>query len=758
MTQKHPLCLYNGEIKELQASDSLVSYTVFNVLDYHAVADCYMPTSTTVSGTDNTAAFQAAIDAAYSYIYDTYGGWTNSAIESKVAVVFFPSGVYKISGTLNVNLGMCLIGEDTKIITTSLTGGDVILIQPEQTLYPNTPTSILNQAASLTQIKKVIVRNLIFSTGNLLETSPNTSLKTSGYCLHLRRVSNAEISNVEIRGMVNGIHIDGCTDVKINNIEIECPANFDSSVPPQMTTTGAITNSALVRFSSYYGNASYPALESPSKSNNYNREKFHHLFTSSITNFTLRCGYQSEYAIYVESADGLIISNGYSSYAAKYAFYFCGQFLHSYLPHLLGIVQTNNIYFDVGPTNQVNITSNAYAGIAPLYFTNCFFGDCANTGLNISGNYVGEVYFNNCSFMWNKYYCVVVSSTSLKLFVDTCHFSQSALSVYSGTYSALLSCLSAKVLSLNNCDFTGAGLTSTYAMCGIYLTGSIETISIVKNNFLNCGYYGDILENSVTVATKSIIGNTTNRTTKINSIFSSLIDTTGIIIAGAAATSGNILKGDGSKYIGSIPGVLSIAGSATPFTLVASNYNCLVSNMTLTLGLSGQLGVANGGTGVSTIDSGYAIKANGQQNFSKFPIYDDNALVTFTDGTTPRKVSITNTTASTTYTTGALVVSGGIGVSGNICILVGYGFYCDSKLLIGKTSNTYYVCHSTASGVYIASGASGVIIGQNTTGTISIGDGATANNPIYIKVDGSTKQIVAGTTLPTGYKYLIVPP
>lgn len=77
-----------------KASFSLINGAVINVLDYGAVGDYNEGSGT---GTDNTAAFQAAIDAANAL--------------PKNGAVYIPTGWYKITAALNVPYGVSIYGD-----------------------------------------------------------------------------------------------------------------------------------------------------------------------------------------------------------------------------------------------------------------------------------------------------------------------------------------------------------------------------------------------------------------------------------------------------------------------------------------------------------------------------------------------------------------------------------------------------------------------------------------------------------------------
>jgi hypothetical protein len=140
-------------------------------------------------------------------------------------------------------------------------------------------------------------------------------------------------------------------------------------------------------------------------------------------------------------------------------------------------------------------------------------------------------------------------------------------------------------------------------------------------------------------------------------------------------------------------------------------------------------------------------------------------------GATGSIVKINGTTNATSAASGALIVDGGIGVAKSIYIgtnltvafytsFLGSAILANNVPLMSYNSSgeaRYAILLDSWNNWTIAGGGVNVNIGANSTGTITIGNSTSVSDPVYIKVAGYVKQITASLTLPSGYKYLIVP-
>lgn len=892
MTQKHPLCLRNGEISTRSGK------AIFNIEDYGAINDgmvTWISGNYTISGTDNSVAIQAAINAASTYAIANGDVYNGQNIE--IPIVFFPPGMYLVSNTITISNSMALVGENTQILvdnrsTAYLTTKDVFFANY---IYSNgyvdigDPNSVSDVNVGYFKYLKFI--NIDITTGwkdrNAGTITTFTWTKTTGFAIHVRRSVNLEISNVNIQGILNGIWLQGCTNAHIDNVSIY----VDS---PNLISSG----SACIKLS--------PMRKSTDTALNpytYDQD-YHKVYTSSIT----RCiiGSVADFGILIEGADGLVISDIYMTTRVAtikmkgFNLYLKSSTSGLEIPYLLGIVQINNIYFDsvdpsFSPHEKINIEATQYTNISDIFITSCFFGNRPSNAINILGNSTDKIHailISSCMFNALTSFGISASDApTLFLSIVGCSF----LSCCSLATQAYISIDDINSIIITECYFTPiAGSLGN----GINLSGSISKASI-SNNIFDAITNTDI-NNTATISNISQVGNITSKTTKIATSIPGSLSISGVIssattisgtnacltvstydanyysanLTGAiktgfqlvsykianhpltinistnpslttcflwsiqqaplftsaygivfhhnaasfeigasnpatnsfiatnktfmsmifadgtvnfpqgikianGATNGNILKGNGTAFVSVAPGVLTLAGAAAPFTLSVSNANCLVSNSTFTIGLSGQLEVANGGTGVSTLDDGYAIKARGQQNFSIFPIFDSGSNISLGYSTYTRTVSIagitsiTNATASSATSNGALVVAGGVGIAkqlyvgDNIYLASGKYIYYSTTQLLGSTGSQirlgYQSTQSLSIGDYCTStigigygSTGGIYIGQSATGDINIGyalnpanfitlgTGSSAAYPVKMKL-GTVKNIQTKT-------------
>ena len=164
----------------------------------------------------------------------------------------------------------------------------------------------------------------------------------------------------------------------------------------------------------------------------------------------------------------------------------------------------------------------------------------------------------------------------------------------------------------------------------------------------------------------------------------------------------------------------------TPFTIVRSTGVTTIKSLTLTNALS----VANGGTGSATqnfVDLTTTQTAAGAKTFS--------AITT-----------ISNATASTSTTTGALVVTGGVGIGG---ALFGTSAKLSSFLNIGASTTTgkqLIVNQTGASGYFLSGEVSGTEIGYwyYDASTIQLSSKAATRALTFLTTDTERMRISSG--------------
>ena len=128
----------------------------------------------------------------------------------------------------------------------------------------------------------------------------------------------------------------------------------------------------------------------------------------------------------------------------------------------------------------------------------------------------------------------------------------------------------------------------------------------------------------------------------------------------------------------------------------------------------------------------YMTEAANGGNIGELKTYIDNNFLKLSGGTVTGVTTFSNTTASTSTTTGAVKISGGLGVAGNIYANKVYGAvwndfaeyrtYKDSKPNPGQVvvecgDDTVKLCdHRLSKGAMITSDTAGIVIGQKTKG------------------------------------------
>lgn len=182
-----------------KASFSMIDGIFLNVKDYGAIGD---------GVADDTAAIQAALTAAESTIFNADVG--------RGKTVFFPTGLYKITSTLNLGASHCtLLGEGPR---------------SSSIVYEPATGTALYAAAGLVSfnIKSLDIR------GSLLGNT-----HTSGWGLHI--VGPARFNtfdDVNVSGFANGIHIESGWYITLRHVQSFGAYSFTSgSIPSGSTGT-----------------------------------------------------------------------------------------------------------------------------------------------------------------------------------------------------------------------------------------------------------------------------------------------------------------------------------------------------------------------------------------------------------------------------------------------------------------------------------------------------------------------------------------
>jgi len=260
---------------------------------------------------------------------------------------------------------------------------------------------------------------------------------------------------------------------------------------------------------------------------------------------------------------------------------------------------------------------------------------------------------------------------------------------------------------------------------------------------------------------------------------------TGFPIEAVSSTSANVkLLGDGVAWIGSLNGTMLAINTANSY--VGDLFNAQIGGtsrfkvsytgavsignsytLPITDGTANQVLQTNGSGTISWADS---VISSAQYNIGYYASAGAalTGSSTFTNNTSTGVVSIGHSTASTGFSTGALVVTGGVGIGGTLNIGVDLGIsglttltYTSEKLNT-KTSATGTVSHdlSTGSIFYhssISNNFTANITNVPTTNDRAIGvtlvlaQGVTPYMSTALQIDGSAQTIKwVNNTTPTG--------
>jgi hypothetical protein len=274
--------------------------------------------------------------------------------------------------------------------------------------------------------------------------------------------------------------------------------------------------------------------------------------------------------------------------------------------------------------------------------------------------------------------------------------------------------------------------------------GGAGTVSIASVNEI-AGYYAgagssvkgsSTFTNDITSGTVAI-GHTTNSTT---------INSGALTVAGGVGIGGSLNVASLSKYLDHVEiktaKELRFYNSADTQYIGIKAGNVVSSNKTFTLpldyGNSGQY-LSTDGSGTLNWISGNGTVGNGSQNQVALYSSIGNSVLgssTFTNNTSGGVVSITHATASGSTTTGALVVTGGVGIGGSL-------FIGSGNTTVGYATNQMVV--------YAGVGISGTLrvtdtttSGGTTQGALTVRGGVGIGNNLYV---GGLLQVSGNTNL-----------
>ena len=194
---------------------------------------------------------------------------------------------------------------------------------------------------------------------------------------------------------------------------------------------------------------------------------------------------------------------------------------------------------------------------------------------------------------------------------------------------------------------------------------------------------------------------TTSGTLIVSSTTASISPTSGAMqIAGGAGIGGSLYVGSGASFSGAV----TLNTSAVNGTdAVNKNYVDGMTYITAGTGLSKSSGVLS----VNPIQS------------------QITSVGTLTGLVSAGNVSISATTAATSCTTGALIVSGGVGILGSLYTCQNLNIQGGSTFVGQVVMNATTVSSSAGTGALVIAGGLGLGGGVNTGGSISVGGGLT---------------------------------
>jgi hypothetical protein len=270
-----------------------------------------------------------------------------------------------------------------------------------------------------------------------------------------------------------------------------------------------------------------------------------------------------------------------------------------------------------------------------------------------------------------------------------------------------------------NLDVTGSINSSNTIYATTGFSGPILTASQTIINQV-----GTLLNLTVGTSSSSATALTINNTTQSTSYL-----TGSVVISGGVGIAGNV-------YVnGTINGAVALSGSVSSSAIVS------ITNSTI---------ASSGGTGALVVTGGIYSGSGFYGTIlqaSQTSITQVGTLNTLTVGTSSSVVialSINNTTASSSYQTGAVVIAGGVGIAGNVYVngsingnhygtiytasqpnitQVGTLSGLTSSGIVSVTNNTQSTASS--SGALVVTGGVGIGGAVNITGAVNIGGNVT---------------------------------
>jgi hypothetical protein len=296
--------------------------------------------------------------------------------------------------------------------------------------------------------------------------------------------------------------------------------------------------------------------------------------------------------------------------------------------------------------------------------------------------------------------------------------------------------------------FSGGSLVLTTSNVNSYVTAGVSSIVAGTDTAISSSTGAVTIWNTSTLQSVTGRGSTTNVAISITNAASSTSTTTGALTvtggvgigdalyAGSIYDAGNRVVTNvapsGSTYIG-ISNLIS-TGTATSFTINNLGVTSLTGTTYLSVSTStGNVTLTN--LGVQTLTAGTDTAVS--SSTGTVTVWNTSTLQTVTGrgASTNNAVSITNATSATSTLTGALIVTGGVGIGRDLYV---------GGIIYGTVSGNI----TTATN--LAGGTSGQVPYQSSTGTTSFFGPGTAGNVLVSNGAGAPTYnntlTLAGTT------------
>lgn len=285
----------------------------------------------------------------------------------------------------------------------------------------------------------------------------------------------------------------------------------------------------------------------------------------------------------------------------------------------------------------------------------------------------------------------------------------------STTSSAIASALS---------DETGAGslVFNSQPSFGTGVTTGDSTFAVFNTNATTINAFGAATTISLGASTGTATFNSTNNTTAANT--GAVVFSGGVGIGKSVSIGGRLLLFNGSTYTGFVSNQVGTGSTVYTLPTTSPATGSSVLQSTSEGVMSWVPLIASGGAGSGTV----AIPG-GQYQVAAYYWSATGASVsgssTFTNNTATNQVAITHNTASTNTSSGALAVSGGLGLAGNAFI---GGTINVPSASTSNVSNVQFTNGVVTTGAWAGSTITAFYGGTGLQGPTAIGDIIVANS------------------------------